>query len=151
MRLGHYLELLRRAQGNLARGYRAAASAHQAEVDIFYTCQRLASQADGQIAALAPYLARYPVPRQEEPAADPSAAFHGPRGPGVGLLRDLQDLYLMAAECDLSWLLLDRSAQGVRDAELLLTVRRCHDQTRTQLAWLRTQLTQSSVQALVVA
>jgi len=149
--LGHYLELLRRAQVNLAGGYRAVAGAHQAEVDIFYTCRRLAGQADAQAAALAPHLAHYPAPGPEEPAADPSAVFRGPRGPGLGLLRDLQDLYLMVAECDLSWLLLDRSAQGLRDSGLLATVRTCHDQTRTQYAWLRTQLGVSSVQALVVA
>jgi len=149
--LGHYLELLRRAQLNLSGGYRAVAGAHRDEVDIFYTCRRLARQADEQALALAPYLEVYPPPGREGPAADPTAAFRGPRGPGVGLLRDLQDLYLMVAECDLGWLLVDRSAQGVRDSDLLVTARTCHDQTRTQLAWLRTQLSLSSVQALVVA
>jgi hypothetical protein len=33
-------------------------------------------------------------------------------------LRDLHDLYLMAAECEISWTVIGQAAQGVRDNDL---------------------------------
>lgn len=148
MHLAHYLQLLHRAQERLAGAYRDVAAGHQDEVEVFYTCQKLARQADAQAATLGPYLDRYRREAAEEPT--PSAAFHGPRGSGIGMLRDLQEIYLLVAECDICWLMVDAAAQGARDADLVGDVRRCHAETRTQLAWLRTQLAVSTVQALVV-
>lgn len=149
MHMAHFLQLLHQAQRKLADAYRDVAAAHQGEVDVFHAAQRLAHQADGQTATIAAYLQRYQRESAEDP--QPSATFRGPRGPGVGLLRDLQELYLMVAECDICWLMIDAAAQGARDTELLADARRCHEQTRTQQAWLRTQLANSTVQALVVA
>ena len=37
-------------------------------------------------------------------------------------LRDMQDLYLMASACDISWTMIGQAAQGVRDRELLEVV-----------------------------
>lgn len=151
MQLAHYLELLRQAAVNLAAAYREVARAHEDETEVVTIARQLAGRCDEQVEAIGPFARRY---HGEDPAApdrSPSARFTGPRGPGVGLLRDLQDLYLMAAECDIGWTVLERCAEGARDTELLAVIGRCHGGTRIQLAWLRTQLTQSAVQALVVA
>lgn len=151
MHLWHHLQLLHRAQENLAAAYRDVAAGHQGEVEVFYIAQKLARQADEQAATLDPYLSRYQRQGPPEPDPRPSAGFGGPRGPGLGMLRDLQDLYLMVAECDSCWLMVDQAAQGARDTELLAQVRRCHAEAQTQLAWLRTQLSETAVQILVVA
>jgi hypothetical protein len=63
----------------------------------------------------------------------------------------LQDLYPMAAECDICWTVVGQAAQGVRDAELFDVVRRCEGKTAVQLKWLRTRMKQAAPQALVVA
>jgi hypothetical protein len=80
-----------------------------------------------------------------------SDLFAGTRTGGLGLLRDLHDLYLMASEVDISWTLVGQAAQGVRDKALFETVTSCDGETATQLRWLRTRMKQAAPQALLVA
>jgi hypothetical protein len=49
------------------------------------------------------------------------------------VLRDLHDLYLMAAECDIVWTLVGQAAQGARDRELYEVVTTCEGETSIQL------------------
>jgi hypothetical protein len=86
-----------------------------------------------------------------EPERLHSELFRGTRASGIGVLRDLHDLYLMAAECDICWTVIGQAAQGARDEDLLSVVRRCEGETAVQLKWLRTRMKQTAPQALVVA
>lgn len=153
MYLPHYLVLAQRGQAQLATAFRAVSGAHPAEIDVHHTADLLAQRCDRQAEALTPFLDRYGSRGTEDadPDSAPTARLAGTRGPGLGLMRDLQDLYLMAAEADICWIVIDRAAQGARDAELLEVVRRGHGETGRQLGWLRTQLSQAAVQTLVVA
>lgn len=65
-------------------------------------------------------------------------------GTNMALMNALQHELIMNG-----WI--DDAAQGAKDTGLLADVRRCHEQTQTQLAWLRTQLANSTAQAMVVA
>ena len=147
MHLAHYLGLLHRAQIALGETFGTVAQAHRDEADVYHTCRRLAEQCGGHAAALEPFTRRY----GEDGAEPQSARFCGPRSGGMGLLRDLHDLYLMAAECDLCWTVVGQAAQGARDTGLVEVVRRCEGETAVQLAWLRTRIKQAAPQALVVA
>lgn len=149
--VAHYLALLHTAQTGLASAYRQVAEGHVAEVDVFHTCRLLARECDGHAEAVAPFADRYGEDAPEESDRLHSDIFRGPRTGGLGLLRDLQDLYLMAAECDITWTLVGQAAQGLRDDELLGVVQRCEQETAVQLKWLRTRLKQAAPQALVVA
>ncbi|HEX8344440.1 MAG TPA: hypothetical protein VF657_06800, partial [Actinoplanes sp.] len=80
-----------------------------------------------------------------------SELFRGTRTGGIGLLRDLQDLYLMAAECEICWTVVGQAARGARDQELQQVVRDCEGETAIQLKWLRTRMKAAAPQALVVA
>ena len=73
------------------------------------------------------------------------------RGGDPGLLRDLQDLYLIAAFVDTTWTVVGQVAQGLRDRELLDLVHRCQPQTQQQLRWIRSQLSSVAPQALIAA
>ena len=75
----------------------------------------------------------------------------GSREGGLGLLRDLHDLYLMAAECDMAWTLVGQAAKRLRDAPLLSVVEDCEQHTAVQLKWVRTRMKQAAPQALIVA
>lgn len=153
MQLAHYLKLLHTAQEGLARGLRAVGAGHADDADVLHMCAKLAKQCDDHAAGLAPSVERY--------ADDPDASevcerlhsdiFGGPRSGGLGLLRDLQDLYVMAAEVDIVWTLVGQAAQGARDEELFEVVTVCEGETAMQLKWLRTRLKQAAPQALVVA
>jgi hypothetical protein len=151
MHVAHYLGLLHRAQETLAAAFREVAAGHAEEQDVFHLADVLAKQCDGHAEQLQPFVDRYGEDAPDEPDRLHSEIFRGTREGGLGLLRDLQDLYLMAAECDITWTLVGQAAQGLRDRELLEVVQRCEQETAIQLKWLRTRMKQAAPQALVVA
>jgi hypothetical protein len=149
--LTHYLGLLHRAQLNLADAFREVAGAHDDEADVEHLCRKLAAECDNHAGQLEPFAERYGEDAPDEPDRLHSELFRGPRVGGLGLLRDLHDLYLMATECDMAWTLVGQAAQGARDGELLAVVTRCEGETAIQLKWLRTRMKEAAPQALVVA
>jgi hypothetical protein len=92
-------------------------------------CRKLAAQCDAHAEELGPPAERYGEEAADEPERLHSELFRGTRGGGLGLLRDLHDLYLMACECEIAWTLVGQAAQGARDTELLQVVRRCEGET----------------------
>ncbi|MFG2058880.1 hypothetical protein ACGFI9_33145 [Micromonospora sp. NPDC048930] len=151
MHLAHYLGLLHKAQDRLGDAFTEVGAAHRDEPDVFHTCERLAGQCHRHAEQLAPFARRYAEEAPAEPDRLHSELFSGSRTGPIGLLRDLQDLYLMAAECDICWTLVGQAAYGARDEELLGVVKACEQQTAIQLKWLRTRMKQAAPQALVVA
>jgi len=151
MHLAHYLGLLHRAQLELAEAFRQVAAGHADEPDVHHDCGRLARQCDGHAERLRPFVDRYGEEAPDEPERLHRELFSGTRTGGLGLLRDLQDLYVMAAECDISWTMVGQGAQGARDADLLEVVTSSESETATQLRWLRTRMKAAAPQALVVA
>jgi hypothetical protein len=151
MHLAHYLGLLHRAQSNLADAFDEVAQAHREEPDILHLCQRLAQACRSHAERLQPFAERYAEEAPAEPDRLHSELFQGTRTGGIGLLRDLQDLYLMAAECDICWTVVGQAAYGARDSDLLQVVKECEGDTAMQLQWLRSRMKQAAPQALVVA
>lgn len=165
MHLPYYLRLLRGAQMSLADAFRQVAGAHADEPDIRHLCHRLAQQCDRHANRLEPLALRYgatacgnatsnsaapnnAAPNNETPR---TRRFAGPRTGGIGLLRDLQDVYLLAAECDICCTVVGQAARGARDDDLRQVVRDCQAETAIHLAWLRTRMMHAAPQALVVA
>jgi hypothetical protein len=151
MHLSHYLGLVHRAESELAHAFRHVADGHGDEPDVALNCHRMAGQCDRHVERVAPFAQRYGEDASDEPDHLHSELFHGPRTGGLGLLRDLHDLYLMACEVDISWTVIGQAAQGARDDDLLHAVSTCDHDTAIQLAWLRTRMKATAPQALVVA
>jgi hypothetical protein len=151
MHLAHYLGLLHRSETELARAFREVADAHSDEPDVKQTCQRLAEECDADADRLHPFATRYAEDAEDEPERLHSELFRGTRTGGLGLLRDLQDLYLMAAECDICWTVVGQAAAGARDTDLLDTVSGGEKRAAGHLRWLRGRMKQAAPQALVVA
>ena len=151
MLLAHYLGLVHRSEGELARAYREVAERHADEPDVYAMCQLLAKQCDEHVCALGPFVDRYGEEEQSDPQDLHSDLFDEPHDGSLGFLRDLHDLYLMASEADISWTVIGQAAQGARDQSLLETVRDCEANTATQLKWLKTRIKQSAPQTLLVA
>ncbi|CAA9460731.1 MAG: hypothetical protein AVDCRST_MAG28-3133 [uncultured Rubrobacteraceae bacterium] len=149
--LANYLQYLAKAEANLAEGFRKIGEAHADEVDIYHTSDTLAEQCEAHVEKLRPFCEEY----GEEGTAEPDRLYHElfteTRQGGLGLLRDMQDLYLMASACDISWTMIGQAAQGLPDMELLEVVNLCEAQTATQLKWLKTRMKQAAPQALLVA
>ena len=151
MHLANYLGYLHKAELHLAKAFREVGDGHAAEADIYHACNTLSQQCEAHAGKLGPFVERY----GEEAPAEPDRLYHelfgGTRSGGLGLLRDLQDLYLMANACDISWTMIGQAGQGVRDEDLLEVVDSCEGQTATQIKWLETRMKQAAPQALLVA
>ena len=151
MHLANYLGYLHTAELNLAEGFRKVADGHVEEADVYHTCNTLAKQCETHAEQLKTFVDRYGEEAPEEPNRLYHDLFDETRSGGLGLLRDLHDLYLMASTCDISWTMIGQAAQGARDRELLEVVNACDGQTATQIKWLRTRMKQAAPQALLVA
>ena len=151
MHLANYLGYLRRAELDLAEGFRKVADGHAEEADVYHTCNTLAKQCETHAERLELFVDRYGEEAPEESENLYHEFFDETRSGGLGLLRDLHDLYLMTNACDISWTMIGQAAQGARDRDLLEIVNTCEGQTATQIKWLKTRMKQAAPQALLVA
>jgi hypothetical protein len=151
MHLATYLGMMHRSELDLAKGFRVVADGHAEEPDVYHTCQTLAKQCEEHAEKLEPFVDRYGEEKPEEPDRLYHELFDETRSGGLGLLRDMQDLYLMANACDISWTIIGQAAQGLSDRDLLEVVDSCEGQTATQIKWLKTRMKQAAPQALLVA
>jgi hypothetical protein len=135
----------------LADAFREVATAHRDEPDVEQLCRQLASQCDRHAELVRPFAARYGAEADDEPERLHNEIFTGVRSGGLGLLRDLHDLYLVATECDLCWTIVRQAARAVRDDDLAAVVATCEGDTAVQMKWLTTRIKQAAPQALVVA
>lgn len=152
MNLSIYLGMLHQAEATLAESYRQVAAGHGDEPDVFFLCQTLAQQCEDHTRLLQPVVRRYgEEAADDEPERLHAAGLSCTRTGSVGLLRDLQDLHLLASLVDVTWTLVKQAGSALRDRELLDVVERCDGETTVQLRWLLTRMKQAAPQALVVA
>ncbi|MEC5149380.1 hypothetical protein [Cryobacterium sp. GrIS_2_6] len=151
MMLPVYLGLLRKAEQVLASSYRQVAEGHGAEPDVYHLCQTLARQCDQHERALAPVTERYGEHPDDEPERFHAAGISSTRSGPVGLIRDLQDLYLLANLVDVTWMMVKQAALALRDDQLVAVVGQCEAQIKVQLSWLTTRMKQAAPQALIIA
>ena len=151
MHIASYLGMVQESEQQLARSFARVASHHVAEPDVPVTCTKLAEWSVEHLQRMKPFTKRYSRQRSREPKSLNKAMFHGPRKGGLGLLRDLHDLWLMANEVEICWTLIHQAAQSLRDRDLETTSRECAEHAKRQVAWLLTRMKQAAPQALVVA
>lgn len=146
-----YIGLADRSEQTLSDSFRTVAEGHARAADVFHTCGLLAGWSDEHRAALAPIIERYGEADVDEPERLHAAGLAGAREGEIGLLRDLQDLYVLAALVQTTWTVVAQGAQGLRDHELLEVATSSNTQTSRQLTWLNTRLKAAAPQALIVA
>jgi hypothetical protein len=152
MKLPVYLGLLQETERTLAGSFRQVADGHADEPDVHSLCHSLARQCDAHVDALAPAVERYGAVRpDDEPDRLHAGGLSETRAGPVGLLRDLQDLYLLVSLVEITWTVLKQVAQALRDRELLDVIGRCDSETSIQAQWCRTPIKQAAPQALVTA
>ncbi|MFE4053565.1 hypothetical protein [Streptomyces sp. YIM B13518] len=151
MHLATYVGLQHTASRTLADSFRQVAEGHAAEPDVHSLCHTLARMSDAHVDRLAPLAERYGEQREDEPERLHADGLSRTRSGGVGLLRDLQDLYTLASFTDITWTVLGQAAQGTRDRELLNVVDTCKTDTQRQLKWLNTRIKQAAPQALIAS
>jgi hypothetical protein len=148
--LSLYVGLLHRSEDHLAEAFTNVAVHHQRQPDVYGICVLMAQWCRQHLEDLAPIIARYREETKKEPDRLRSALFEGPRSGGVGLLRDLHDLWLAAAEVHLCYEAIKQAGKALHDKDLVDFCERCGRETDRQLAWLRTRIDQSAPQALIM-
>ncbi|MGO4691795.1 hypothetical protein [Glaciibacter sp. 2TAF33] len=151
MNVDLYLGLLRNAERTLATSFRQVADGHGDEPDVYNLCHTLAEQCDDHVSQLHPIVERYGARPDSEPERFHADALTETRSGPVGLLRDLQDVFLLASLVDITWTVVKQAALALRDEELLAVVGSCEPETQVQLSWLKTRMKQAAPQALIVA
>ncbi len=155
LHMATYGRLLHRAEQTLADSFRTVGEGHAQEVDVLQMCSTLARMSDEHVRMLEPVAERYGDETSGD-LVDEVERLHadglGQTRPGaVGLLRDLQDLYLLAPLCSTTWTLVMQGAQALRDRELIGVVQEAQRSTGRQLSWLTTRMKAAAPQALLMS
>lgn len=147
-----YIGLIDHSEKILADSFRAIAEGHAHVADVFHTCRMLAEWSEANRKALAPIVERYgEADDVDEPERLHTAGLAETREGEIGLLRDLQDLHVLASLVQTTWTVLVQGAQGLRDRDLLDVAQHANKQTSRQLTWLNTRMKTAAPQALIVA
>jgi hypothetical protein len=150
--LATYVGLADHSEQTLADSLRAVSDGHARQADIFHTCGMLAEWSDQHRRDLRPVAERYGERNDlDEPERLRAAALTSIRDGDIGLLRDLQDLHLLATLVDSTWTVIAQGAQGLRDRQLLEIATSSKAETERQLVWLTTRMKQAAPQTLIVA
>jgi hypothetical protein len=149
--LATYLGLVDHSEQVLAESFRAVSDGHADVADVHHLCRTLAGMCDEHRKQLAPILERYGEEDLEEPDRLRADALPEARTGEIGLLRDLQDLHLLATLVRSSWVVIAQGAQGLRDRDLLEVAQSSRAETDRQLTWLNTRMKAAAPQALIVA
>lgn len=151
MHVGNYLALVQASEEQLAQAFLTVSEHHQDEPDIGGVCHLQASWSREHLEKLKPLTEKYNEQRNEEPERLHQALFEGTRTGSLALLRDLHDLWLLANEVHLCWLVLDQAAKALHDEQLEEACITSDKETQRQLAYLLTRIKQSAPQTLIVA
>ena len=122
MMLPVYLELLRKAEQALASSYRQVPEGHGAPPEVYHLCQTLVKPCDQHEQALAPVIGRCGKRPDGEPERLHAVEISETRSGRVGLLPGLQDPSLLASMVDVTWMMVEQAALGLRDEQLIRVV-----------------------------
>ena len=145
-----YLAQLREKERQLAETFLAVAHRHVNDAGVRDVGKQLADWSLGHAAVLDELGQRYGKPALAEVDHLHKVLFKGPRLGGIGLLRDLQDLSILAGSTRTLWTIVMQAALESKDEALAETCASIGDQTDRQLAWLCTQIKHTAPQVLLV-
>jgi hypothetical protein len=149
--LSTYVALAHVSEQTLADSFRTVGHGHADHPDVLFTCLTLAELSDSHVEAIRPIAERYGEDAHvEEPERLHADGVGQVRAGGIGLLRDLQDLHLLATLVQTTWTVLLQGAQGLRDHDLIDVARGVSGDTGRQLAWLETHMKVTAPQTLIV-
>ncbi len=149
-RLASWIGTVLGAEENLAEGFLLVARRRQRDADIREGCRLLASWSAAEIRELEHFSGRFGLEEQPGKNRLRGALFHGLRPGAAGLMRDLQDLLLLATEVQSGWTALHLIAPELRDNDLRQAAELALDRTSRQMAWIRSHLKNTAPQALTV-
>jgi hypothetical protein len=148
--IGPSLGLLLASELQLADALLLVAARHARDAATRDGGPKLAEWSREHRSALEPFTQRYGQTPSEGPARVRAALLSGNRMGAIGLLRDLEDLSILAHQVSLHWTTIEQAAKELRDSDLVALAERATSENREQLAWLETRIKQTAPQTLTV-
>jgi ferredoxin-nitrate reductase len=148
--LADYIGLLVTNEYRLMLGWEKLRNAHPMTPDISMQSMLFMTWSSENVAAIRPHVARYSKPREGNPERLGKALSIGRPQSRFGLLRDLQDLWLMVNESTVSVAVVIQGARALGDRELEKTLRAAESRNERQRTWLLTRIRQAAPQTLAV-
>jgi hypothetical protein len=151
MLIRSYIQLVHQSEKDLAKGFYDVAERHKAEPDILSNCNMLGRWSEELCNELEPMTEKYGT--EDNPEADRLLHdfFDKKRKGALALIQDLQDLWLMANEANISAIVLGQAAYGLRDESLIALCTAIEQKSKRQAAWLLTRIKSAAPQALIAA
>ena len=151
MHIGNYIAMMHQSGEDIVKAFQLVAKEHGDEPDITATCLLLANWTDKLVQKLKPFVKKYGEEKNTEPDRLMSTLFNKPRKGSLGLLRDLQDLWLMTNEGEVCAIILRQAASALHDKELIGVCNEIEHTAKRQTAWLLTRMKSAAPQTLIVA
>jgi hypothetical protein len=158
MKIGPAVTRLHEAELDLADRFRELGERHPAEHDVYHHAHTFAKECLGHAEQLERIAERYGKELETDEEAEgglmealrrTAGAMLGRRPEsGVLLLRDLRELYLVAQETLITWVIVRQGAMAVRDQQLIEVAKRCQLETDLQMKWLLTRIKVTAPQVL---
>jgi hypothetical protein len=145
-----YLGVILATEEQLRDALILVAERHERNYEIARGATVLAVWSSEHAAKLARQQERYGRVPSEAPELLRSALLGGTRVGVVGELNDLCDLAILAEKAEMTWTIVVQGAHELHDDELLDLASSARDQTRRQIAWLRTQIEHEAPDAIAV-
>ena len=148
--LADYIGLLLASEERLVRGWEKLRRGHARTPDIGPQSTLFMAWSHDNAAVVRSYVDKYGERREGEPEALDRALLIDRPQTAFGLLRDLQDLWLMANESTVSTAVLIQGARALGDRDLEKDLRRVEERNERQRVWLLTRIRQAAPQTLTV-
>jgi hypothetical protein len=149
--LADYIGLLQASEDNLVRCWEKLRHAHPLTPDIGQQSTLFMTWSRENAMAIRPYVKKYGERREGEPEALAKALPIGRSQTGFGLMRDLQDLWLLVNESMISTAVLLQAARALADRNLERDLTDIERRNERQRAWLLTRIRQAAPQTLTVS
>lgn len=149
-KIDHYVGLLDATERQLGEALKAVAEHHPLESEIKAACEKFATWTTAHVESLKPVAARFKAQDDSEPKRLRAAMFQGPRIGGLGLMRDVHDLWLLAQDAWIGWLALEQVAKALEDKTLAEISDKNGGEAGLIAAWCQTQFKAHIAQALLM-
>jgi ferredoxin-nitrate reductase len=145
-----HLGLLAAANEEFIDACRSVAGHHLDETEIHYVLSVLEGFSREALEALRPFREKYGRRDSKEPKELRKELLSSTHVGALGLLHDLQNLFVLGTEIQVYATTVLQTAQALRDQELLQTCSHLQEQNKRQLAWLNTQIMHRAPHTLMV-
>jgi hypothetical protein len=148
--VAHYLGVVTATEEQLRDALILVAERHEKNFEISRGATVLAIWSSEHLARLTPFRERYGHAPSEAAELLRSALLGGARVGVVGELNDACDLAVLAQKAEMTWTIIVQGARELHDQELLDVASTARDQSRRQIAWLRTIVEHEAPDAIAV-